>query len=86
MNTYCKFRGQVVDADNPTIKLEFDSNESDGEKRGRHLIREIKKLQEIVRNGETPTRHDYPRYRPFIDADTKRFEIPIWENNKVVLI
>lgn len=84
MNTYCKHKGMVVDATNPKIFLEFDSDQADGEDRGVYLVREIKKLQEIKRAGQTPTRHDFDRYRPFVDADTKEFEIVVYIKNKVV--
>ena len=74
----------VVDATNPNIFLEFDSDQTDGENRGVYLVREIKKLQEIKKSGQTPTRHDFERYRPFVDANTKEFEIVVYTKHKVV--
>ena len=84
MNVYCKHKGLVVDANNPNIFLEFDSDQSDGEDRGAYLVREIKKLQAIAREGQPPTRHDYDRYHPFIDANTTEFEIVVYTKNKVI--
>jgi hypothetical protein len=84
MNEYCKHKGLVVDANNPKIFLEFDSDQSDGEDRGTYLVREIKKLQSIAKSGQPPTRHDYDRYHPFVVADTKEFEIVVYTKNKVV--
>jgi len=84
MNEYCKHKGLVIDASNPKIFLEFDSDQSDGEDRGTYLVREIKKLQSIAKSGQIPTRHDYDRYHPFVVADTKEFEIVVYTKNKVV--
>jgi len=74
----------VIDANNPKIFLEFDSDQSDGEDRGEYLVREIKKLQVIVKSGQIPTRHDYARYYPFINEGTKEFEIVVYKKAKVV--
>lgn len=84
MNAYCKHKGMVVDATDTKIFLEFDSDQADGEDRGVYIIREIKKLQEQKRAGQNPTRHDFERYRPFVDADTTEFEIVVYTKNKVV--
>jgi hypothetical protein len=84
MNEYCKHKGMVVDATNPKIFLEFDSNQSNSEDRGAYLVREIKKLQAIKKSGMTPDRHDFDRYQPFVEANTTEFEIVIYTKNKVV--
>ena len=84
MNSYCKHKGLVVDANNPKIFLEFDSDQSDGEDRGLYLIREIKKLQSVKQEGQTPIRRDYERYRPFVENNTTDFEIVVYTKHKVV--
>ena len=83
-NISTKYIGFVIDASNSQIKLEYASDEQDGAKRGRHIVREIRKLQEVKRKNGSIDRHEFDRYRQFVDADTLEFEIHVFKKDQVV--
>ena len=79
-NTNSRWIGYVLDANNPSMPpIEYASAESQGEKGGNYIIREIRRLQNAKQRGEVIDRHQFERYQPYVDGGTKNFEIRVFQ-------
>jgi hypothetical protein len=70
-------QGAVVDATNPSIRIVFKSTREDLASRSFKLIGDITSLINAKRAGQDYTQKTnyFPRYQPFIDADTSEFGV-----------